>query len=162
MSGQRRRYSDTDKATALALLAAHGGNILRCARELRIPRSTLRKWRDGEALSADVAQLCHQKKGELAGAFDALARQCVEGVTQAKLDRAGLVDLVKAAAIAVDKALLLRGRPTAINRNGDDLRELTDEELERRIAEMEAAEAAYRQAGWGGTGPAGGEIGPAR
>jgi hypothetical protein len=43
----RRRYSDEDRAVALAALAANGNNLRRTARQLGIPRASLLAWRNG-------------------------------------------------------------------------------------------------------------------
>ncbi len=45
MSG-RPVYTDKDKARAFALLETNGGNVKRTARDLGMPISTLRRWRD--------------------------------------------------------------------------------------------------------------------
>lgn len=40
----RRRYSDSERAEALAALAANAGNRAKTARQLGIPRQTLAEW----------------------------------------------------------------------------------------------------------------------
>jgi transposase-like protein len=60
----QRRYSDREKATALAVLDANNGDALATARQTGIPRSTLRRWVSG-SVSADVAGLRQEKKADL-------------------------------------------------------------------------------------------------
>jgi hypothetical protein len=43
----KRMYSDEEKASALAALAANGGNALLTAQQTGVPRTTLRKWAGG-------------------------------------------------------------------------------------------------------------------
>src|SRR3954471_4456601 len=45
MSG-RPQYTNTEKARAFALLETNQGNVKRTARDLGVPVSTLRRWRD--------------------------------------------------------------------------------------------------------------------
>lgn len=114
-NGKRHRYSDEDRANALAALAANGGNVNLTARQLGIPETTLRQWSKGQR-RPEAAQMSEGKKEPLAERF--------EGIAYALLDHAGesLTDLnardaIFSAAIAVDKMRLLREQPTAINKN---------------------------------------------
>jgi hypothetical protein len=77
--GERRRYSDEDRASALAALDANDGNLQRTARQVGLPRKTLAEWAKGRASPA-VAELRHQKKGELADRFDALAHALLDAI----------------------------------------------------------------------------------
>lgn len=132
----KRSYTDDERAMALAMLAANGGNTKRTSRDTAIPESTLRCWRDGErhpeARAASLAMT-----GSLADAFENLARRCLAAVTDAKLAEADLLDLMRCSGISVDKMRLLRDEPTAVV-CGDDYGALSDAELERRIEEAEA------------------------
>ncbi|MGI8656384.1 MAG: transposase [Pyrinomonadaceae bacterium] len=132
VTAAKRQYSESDKATALALLAANAGNITRTARETGFPATTLRQWRDGEHINEEVTQKRDQKKEELADLF--------ERVTRVYLDRALAPDTVSetkgkdaviAAATATDKMQLLKGAPTAINQTY-----LTDEQKAKKLAEI--------------------------
>jgi transposase-like protein len=109
---RRRRYSDLDRATALAALAANGGNVGRTAHHLGIPRGTLQRWIDA-GQPGEMGKLVAGQKTRLADKLDELARALLN-VTDEKIRRAGLLGCVKAAAIAVDKMLLLQGRPVWI------------------------------------------------
>ena len=108
----KRTYSDTERATALVMLDANGGNLSRTQRETGVPRSTLREWRDGRHHS-EVADIRQEKKEDLADLWERLARNIFEyGITTEKIKAAPLKDLVVAAGIATDKMLALRGGPT--------------------------------------------------
>ena len=114
----KRQYTEDDKATALAMLQANGGNITRVARELHIPASTLRKWRAGEGVSQAVAAKCDQKKEELDGLYEQVARAYLGHALGAALKKTSGKDAVIAAATATDKMRLLREQPTSITGDG--------------------------------------------
>jgi hypothetical protein len=124
----KRRYSDEEKATALAALEANGGNIKTTAAKLGIPRMTLASWANGGCSEA-VTNIRHVKKAELADAFESLARKLVEAM-HAKISEANLQATATAAGICVDKMQLLRGKPTSIRE------EMTDAEADARIREL--------------------------
>lgn len=110
MSG-RTRYSDEEKATALAALDANGGNVARTARELDIPDSTLRNWANGRGVNDDIPQLRDQKKGELTEALRELAWMLI-GAVPGKIDDANLSSVFTGLGITLDKLQLLSGEPT--------------------------------------------------
>lgn len=108
-SVSRARYSDDEKASALALLAVYGGNVKRTSRLTGVPRSTLTAWAQGRGAGAGVAELCHLKKGALADRLEEAARAMLDPlVLRPKIEAASLLDLMKAFGICVDKMLLLR------------------------------------------------------
>jgi transposase-like protein len=109
----KRRYTDDERATALAALAANGGNVSRTSREQGVPEVTLRQWSSG-ARHPEALQMSEGKKAPLADAFEAVAARCLKHVTDEKLAETGAVDLLKTAGIAVDKARLLRDQATEI------------------------------------------------
>lgn len=113
MGKEKRRYSDEDRSNALAALAANSGNISRTAEQLEIPAKTLENWAKGIS-HPEAAKNGERKKQDLAVAFDEIAWRCLDNVTEEKLKKTGAVDLLKTAGIAVDKAQLLRGKPTQI------------------------------------------------
>lgn len=132
----KRRYSDEDRANALAALAANGGNISRTSKEIGIPAATLRAWNTGER-HPEATQMCEEKKEPLADAFENIARQLIGGVTKEKIAAADAQKLMTSAGIAVDKMQLLRGKPTAINDSSHHFDELSDTEIDQRIGELE-------------------------
>lgn len=113
----RRRYSDDDRAAALAALAANGGNVARTAARLGIPVKTLANWARGDR-HPEAAQLGERKKGDMAAALEAVAWQILDALPH-KIGKAPLNQAAVALGIAIDKARLLRGEPTEIRR--DDL-----------------------------------------
>jgi transposase-like protein len=108
-----RKYSEEDKAVALAALDAHAGNMDKASKFLGIPRSTLRFWKSGGAVNNAVAIVRQVKKGELADRLEELAHLLVEAIPN-KIDEASLQQVATSLGIAVDKMQLLRSKPTEI------------------------------------------------
>lgn len=128
MPRMARRYSDEDRADALAALAANGGNVTGTARQLGVPRNTLLMWSRGDRHPEALADAIPKKLG-LADRLDEVARLLVDAMP-AKIAKASLAQLAVAAGIAIEKARLLRGQPTAIDERRDS--------LAARIAEAQA------------------------
>jgi transposase-like protein len=57
----KRRYSDQDRAAAVAAVTANGGNIQRTARQLGIPETSLRQWVKAER-HPEAAQMSVEKE----------------------------------------------------------------------------------------------------
>jgi len=148
MAKERRQYTDEEKATALAALAANGGNVKKTALEIGVPRKTLERWANGGVHPA-VAQAGHEKRLPLADVYEDIAYQCLGGLTQDKISKANAVELVKTAAIATDKMQLLRDKPTTIQRH--DLSKMSDDELKNELDRLRERRAAI--AGRIGGGP---------
>jgi hypothetical protein len=149
----KHRYSDSERAQALAILDANGGNMARAARQAKVPRCTLQQWAKGR-VSADVPKLQQEKNADLADLFEKAAHEMI-GVAMANKDGLASDRAMVAAGIATDKALLLRGKATAITQEiKHDT--LTDEDLDQRIAELEGR--IPRPSG--GAGPASGPAKP--
>jgi transposase-like protein len=132
----RKRYTDNERAAALTALAANGGKVERTARELDIPRKTLAQWARGQR-HPEAAQMSHEKKALLADIFEEMAYRALGHLTPAKLKKCDAIKLVKIAAIATDKMLLLRGQVSCTTPAAT----LTDDE---RIARLRALEARAR------------------
>jgi transposase-like protein len=136
----RRRYSDEERANALAALSANADDVNHTANQLGIPRKTLENWAKG-ARHPEAAQLGQEKKPELADALEEVARKLADAMP-AKIADASLRDTAIAMGIAVDKMRLLREAPTSITQtNGtapDGRRDLTDR-LERLASALEDA-----------------------
>src|SRR5262245_50044886 len=79
-----RRYTDIERARALAAVAANGGDIPLTARQLGLPENTLRQWNDGTR-HPEASGLAEQVKVPLADTFECLARQLLDMV-KAKLE----------------------------------------------------------------------------
>jgi transposase-like protein len=102
-------YTDEFRQESLALLDGNGGNIKRTARQLDIPESTLRYWRDQEG-----ADFRAQKKGELSEIIREELR-AIFAEMEIKRKDASYRELATAAGILTDKMQLLDGDPTSIN-----------------------------------------------
>src|SRR5690554_3963581 len=100
----KRRYTDADRETALAALAANGGNVSRTAEQLGIPRKTLQNWASGTH-HPEAAENGHRKKGELAAALEEIAWKLAESIP-GKIPSAPLAQTATALGIAIDKLRL--------------------------------------------------------
>ncbi|QEL15134.1 transposase [Limnoglobus roseus] len=107
----RRRYSDDFRATAIAGLAANGGNVERTARALSIPAKTLEQWAKGSRNPVS-AQLSGQKKLDLAEAMEQFAHNLM-GVSLEKVKNLNIKDLGVTLGIVVDKLLVLNAHMKA-------------------------------------------------
>jgi transposase-like protein len=126
-----RRYSDAERAEALAALDANGGNVSKTARDLGLPRKTLAEWADGH-IHSDVAELRQEKKIDLAARLEQIARQLAEAMPE-KMAAASLQQVATSMGIAIDKMQLLRGQPTnisdiAIEQIADRIERMTEDE----------------------------------
>ena len=111
---ERRRYSDNDRATALAALDANGGNAAKTARELGIPRITLKEWADGRH-NDDVSDNRQLKRDDLASKFEQIANAYTDRLLDPKvIEKSKASEASTVAGTAVDKMRLLRGLPTEI------------------------------------------------
>lgn len=121
--GARRRYSDKERAAALAALTANAGNVLRTSRDTGIPRKTLELWGKEQAggnLLPGVADECQGKKEELSAIFERVARIYLKHAEGDEIvaETKGK-DAIIAAATATDKHQLLEGKPTQIQGGAD-------------------------------------------
>jgi transposase-like protein len=112
----KRRYSDDEKAAALAFLRFNGGNVLKSAKALGIPHKTLDEWAKGKNQHPEVADLRNEKKEEISALIEQAVREMV-GASAGKLSTANFQQLWTSVGIAVDKMQLLKGEPTNINRD---------------------------------------------
>jgi transposase-like protein len=159
----RRKYSDHEKAHALALLTANRGNVLRTSRELNIPERTLNDWSHlaensmnpnskrpvSPEYALEIVQLREEKEAALSDVFEGIARKY--------LARAGEDDVVAqtrgrdavfSAAIAVDKCQLLRSQPTVITESSDSITSVLRDSIKLAarhdgLSEVEAAVSLY-------------------
>lgn len=112
----KRKYSDVEKAEALAHLTANGNNLFRTSHELGIPYTTLTDWFKGtRGINESITEMREEKEQELAEIFENIARKYLKqaGDPWAIALTPGNV-AVTAAAIATDKLQLLKGQPTSI------------------------------------------------
>jgi len=110
MRGKYKRYTDAEKAAALAMLDANGGNMLLTAKETRISRTTLQEWRDGR-ISHDVPDIRQEKRQSLAELFLDEIYAAV-GLMPDKRADASYKELATVVGILTDKRQLLLGAAT--------------------------------------------------
>ena len=132
----KRSYSDEEKASALAALAANGGDVLLTSKQVGVPRKTLEDWSKGRGVCSAVADIRQEKKQDLADRLEDLAHRLVDAIP-GKVAQADLKQLGVCLGIAVDKMRLLREQPTSIE--GHDLSD--DERLARLRQLAERAQA---------------------
>lgn len=114
---KRKRYSDKYRATALALLEASGypekaGGLVRTAKHLKIPESTLRGWWNGNR-NPPPAELRVEKRIDLVQAIRGELVEVFNAMPNVRAD-ATYKDLATATGIFVDKLQILQNKPTAI------------------------------------------------
>lgn len=139
----QRDYSSKDKATALAALDANGGNLRRTARALKVPKSTLERWRNNQ-INPEVSRLRAQEKQNLADAIESVVWEIV-GAMPEKIEKAGLKDAAIAVGTGIDKFRLLREQPTSITGSSDDRATFLKAELRRLRAVHADNDFAYDQ-----------------
>lgn len=108
----RRRYSDDDRASAMAALAANGGKVSMTAAQLGIPVRTLQNWADGTT-HPESAGLGRGKMKPLADTLEELAVKCV-GRALEHYEELSPKDCIIVAGVAIDKFRLLREESTSI------------------------------------------------
>lgn len=139
---ERRRYSDEERAGAVAALSANEGNLTRTSEQLGIPISTLEGWAKGTR-HPEVSAAAQGKKGPLADHLEEVAHLLIDAMP-GKIADATLDKIAIALGIAVDKIRLLRDLPTTITG-----RDLSDSE---RAARLRALVEQFRRA-TDGNGP---------
>ncbi len=108
----KRSYTDDERIAAVTAVEANGGNVYATACELGIPEPTLRQWVKGDRCE-HLQPVHEQKRRDLARRFVGLAEKML-GVAERKADELDAKSATIAAAVAVDKALLLTGEATSI------------------------------------------------
>jgi hypothetical protein len=111
-------HPDAVKAAALAAYDSIGTGdgyaIARAAAIVHLPRTTVAEWiRNERYVNGDATEIRHMKKRDLADECEDIARGII-GSMPSKLEDATLQQSATAAGILIDKAQLLRQRPTSI------------------------------------------------
>ena len=123
-----KKYSDKFKAQALAVLQSCKGNFSHAARELRIPRITLKNWAAGQMSDDSKADIPAQRR-DMAAALEDIAWKLISAMPE-KIPAAPLTQVATALGISLDKMRLLRGEATSISDNRS--------QLDRLVAELAA------------------------
>ena len=127
----RKTYTDDERANALAVLKAEGGNVSRTSELTGVKRETISNWSRAAQPDTPIGQSVTKKTADLATLMEAEIR-CVlgEGLDLARA-LASYKDRVTAAAILTDKVQLLRGAATGRTEVTTlDRRPSTDDELQ--------------------------------
>jgi len=120
----RRKYSDREKAEALAVYDTCRGNLTEAARITGIPDSTLSCWVNGtNGMNDDIPNLRDFKKLDLADKLDTIAHQCA-GLLPERLPDANVREIVGAMGQSIEKSQLLRGKPTEITETVNNVAEV--------------------------------------
>lgn len=140
MRKMHRDYTIDQRLQALAVLDSNGGNASQTARQLGIPRTTIQRWAAGVGVpdTEEGRQWLEAERQGLADRFESHARRAMRLAAE-RLEDASYFDLVRGAAIAVDKMRLLREQPTSIS-SAESV-----EEKRRRLAELLAAPMVERE-----------------
>jgi hypothetical protein len=123
----RTKYSDHQRAEALAALQANGRNFTETAKQLRIPANTIRDWaRDPPPY---LTELRDEKRDALAERLRDIAHRLVDAMP-GKIPEAPLNHVAVSLGITVDKLQLLEGKPTEIAKHEHQRTEVTDRAAE--------------------------------
>ena len=106
----RRRYSDQERAEAMLVLAANGGNLSATAIDTGIPYHTLRHWAAGDR-HPEAIQMAKEKMPPLADRLEEVVSLLAEGMDDPlKIQKAPLNQIAVALGILIDKVHILRGQ----------------------------------------------------
>jgi hypothetical protein len=141
MGAPRRRYSDEERAAALAALAANNGDASATARQTGIPRVTIAHWAKGN-VHPSVLKDCQQKQQDMAAKLEEVAWKLVNAIPR-KIKDAPLSHTATALGICLDKIRILRSDGVIAQ---DAPSGLSHDERLARIAELADA-ARTRRAG---------------
>ena len=158
----RRRYTESQKAEALAILISNNGNVLGTAKQLGIPQITLLGWRneserlrlkDEEQKAKDaektggsekrlpgltVSELRELKKGDMASAYEDIVWLGLTRLREGYLiqESNNLVAVSTATATSVDKMRLLQEKSTVITETKIQNHRWAEEELQKLMREF--------------------------
>lgn len=108
------RYSDDEKAAALALLEQSGGNTAIVSYLTGISQRQVQRFANGEQISDRAYELVADKKAALSDCWHELLIKGL-AVAHRNIEDCTAAQACTIAAIAADKMLLLRGDPTEIH-----------------------------------------------
>lgn len=124
------KYTDEQRAEALAALEANGGNLSATHRVTGYPISTIKRWRDEP--DPRLADLGNRKKADLSDKLEEIAYALADAIP-GKIDAASLQTIAVSLGITIDKLRLLKGEATEVTEvRGSDARR----ELAERIARL--------------------------
>lgn len=121
----RRKYSDSERAAALAAVDLNGGNVDRTARDLGIPRKTLDEWVKGRSSNWEMAELRQAQKKDIADKIEDLVHIILDAMPD-KVEKAGLSACAVSVGVGIDKMRLMRNQPTGILEVDDKRKQLAE------------------------------------
>lgn len=115
MARKRRRYSDDERATLIAMLETEGypnvsGALKKVSEYADVHTNVLRRWWK-KTQNPPPTELVTQKKGEIKDRLQEVVHNIIDVLPDA-IDEAGPRDLFTGLGIAIDKLQLLSGQPT--------------------------------------------------
>lgn len=125
--GAPRKYTEEERAAALAALTANGGNLAKTAREVGVPRKTLEAWRleikppDSESAASPrhrqpktvvSVDAYERAAGQLDEKLESIAHRLAD-LIPGKIDGASLQQCAVSLGIAIEKMRLLREQTTS-------------------------------------------------
>lgn len=108
-------HSDRQKAEALAVLDACGGNVSEASRQTGLPRATITDWAAGRKINDDVTETRHEIRQDLSVRLEEIAHGFIDRLVQITPTAENIQPLMTGLGIAIDKMQLLKGEPTGIN-----------------------------------------------
>jgi len=145
---QYHSYTLAERTSALTKLALNGGNAQKTARDTGIPLTTIITWKNtyfSEYAGIEKQQIDDILKETWKGIKKLIDSNLIEDLIIAAKKKGNLRDIISAASVLIDKALLLSsikaslstlGRPVESDAGGLD----SEEEVQRLIKEEEAKE----------------------
>jgi hypothetical protein len=128
------RYTDADKAAALAHLQSKGCGITEAARDLGLPVATLKDWVSGKYLPSTTREKYGAIKEGMSARLEEIVYQVIDAIPE-RIPTASLRDLGAILAVAIDKMRLLRNEPTEITESMDR-RAMLERLIERTMEEF--------------------------
>ena len=107
----RRRFTDEYRVNAIFAVETNGGNVKRTAKELGIPRDTLRCWIKGRRVPSVVQEHHYRKESVLQSCENAVWLLLGGLADPAAILRAPLGQRATAFACVFDKWMILKGLP---------------------------------------------------
>lgn len=124
----RTRYSEEQKAAALAAYKANDNNLSKTAREVGIPKGTLEYWARGADANPVPPELQTRKNTELVDDLKLLARALVKtALAKAEAGDGNVQQVTTSLGIVLDKINMVLGEPTSrVDVNVRNLPDLPD------------------------------------
>lgn len=104
----KKSYTDAERAEALAVLQANGGNMLRTSKATGIPRTTLIAWSGDIDRQERTADVIERKRFDLADVIERELQAIFQAMATKRAD-ATYRELATAAGILIDKLGMLSG-----------------------------------------------------